>query len=77
MRARLRTPHVWTLTSIWLTWFAAFAAASVLDDSGVAAYLVWFLGIAVSALLSVLACLAIAGAQCLVAAEQRRAHEYT
>jgi hypothetical protein len=49
----------------------------VLDDSGVAAYLVWFLGIAVSTLLSVLACLAIAGAQCLVTAERRRAHEYT
>jgi hypothetical protein len=68
-------PYAWTLTAIWLTWFAALVAASVYDNraSGVTAtYFVWFLGIATSLLLSVLACAAIAGAQCLVAGERRR-----
>lgn len=66
-------PYVGTLGVIWLTWFAALVAASVHDDSaGVgAAYLVWFLGIPAAVLLSVLACAAIAGAQCLEAADRR------
>lgn len=72
MRDYPLTPYAWTLTGIWLTWFAAFVAALVLDESGGWAYLVWFVGIAASALLSVLACAAIAGAQCLVAGERRR-----
>jgi hypothetical protein len=72
MRAYPLTPYAWTLTVIWLTWFAALVGALVLDESGGAAYLVWFVGITVSVLLSVLACAAIAGAQCLVAAERRR-----
>jgi len=73
MRAYPLTPYAWTLTVIWLTWFAALVAALVFDESGGWAYVVWFVGIAVSLLLSVLACAAIAGAQCLVAGERRRA----
>lgn len=73
MRTHRWTPYAWTLAVIWLTWFAALVAALVLDESGGVASLVWFVGIAVSLLLSVLGCAAIAGAQCLVAAERRRA----
>ncbi|KQW46993.1 hypothetical protein ASC77_17550 [Nocardioides sp. Root1257] len=70
-------PYLWTLAAVWLTWFAGLVAASVHDDhAGVGtAYLVWFVGIPVSVLISVLACAAIAGAQCLEAGERRRTGE--
>jgi hypothetical protein len=72
-------PYIWTLGSIWLTWFWALVAASVYEDvssddnAWFTLYLVWFLGIAVAALLSVLACAAIACVQCSAAYDRRTA----
>ncbi|MEP9362434.1 hypothetical protein ABLE68_05670 [Nocardioides sp. CN2-186] len=71
-------PYLYAFASIWGTWFACLVAASVHADASTdataldAPYLVWFLGVAASVLLTVVAFLAIAGAQCLEAAERRR-----
>ena len=69
-------PYVSAVVSIWGTWFACLVAASIYagaSSSGNAIgapYLAWFLGIGASVLLTAVAFLAIAGAQCLEARER-------
>ena len=69
--------YLWTFVVIWGSWFVAMVATSIYadvspdGDAAYAPYLVWFLGIPVCGVVTVVAFLAIAGAHCLEAPEQR------
>jgi hypothetical protein len=72
-------PYLWALGPIWGAWFVVIMASTVLADDGanstaaLVAYLSWFVGIPIAAVVSVLACAAIACGQCSAVHARRKA----